>query len=92
MERSSIAHFEKRTSEAEFQQYIHLLLEIIGNRNIILGVGDMVLGNNLIERVEYVAKKVEHHRLVWNPPSASSAAPVKSQARILLWEIYNVVD
>ena len=50
---------EERTSEAEFQDYIDRLLEIIGNRNIILGVGDMVLGNNLIERVEYIAKKVE---------------------------------
>ncbi|MEX1330890.1 MAG: uroporphyrinogen decarboxylase family protein [Desulfobacterales bacterium] len=55
---------EKRTSESEFRDYIHRLLEIIGNRNIILGVGDMVLGNNLIERVEYIAKEVEHHRLV----------------------------
>ena len=55
---------EERTSEAEFQDYIHRLLEIIGNRNIILGVGDMVLGNNLIERVEYIAKEVEKHRLV----------------------------
>ena len=55
---------ENRTSESEFQEYIQRLLEIIGNRNIILGVGDMVLGNNLIERVEYIAKEVEHHLLV----------------------------
>ncbi len=55
---------EKRTSESEFQDYIQRLLEIIGNRNIILGVGDMVLGNNLIERVEYIAKEIEHHQLV----------------------------
>lgn len=55
---------EKRTSDTDFQEYIHRLLEIIGNRNIILGVGDMVLGNNLIERVEYIAKEVEHHQLV----------------------------
>jgi hypothetical protein len=55
---------EERTSEAEFQDYIQRVLEIVGNRNIILGVGDMVLGNNLIERVEYIAKKVEQHRLV----------------------------
>ena len=55
---------EERTSEAEFQDYIHRLLEIIGNRNIILGVGDMVLGNNLIERVEYIAEQVEQHQLI----------------------------
>ena len=50
---------EERTSDTEFQEYIDRLLKIIGNRNIILGVGDMVLGNNLIERVEYIAKKIE---------------------------------
>ena len=54
---------EPRTSEGEFQAYVHRLLQTIGNKPIILGVGDMVLGNNLIERVEYIAKEVENHRL-----------------------------
>ena len=54
---------EERTSEAEFQDYVHRLLETIGSQNIILGVGDMVLGNNLIERVEYIANEVETHKL-----------------------------
>ncbi len=49
---------EKRTSESEFKAYVKRLLQVIGNRPIILGVGDMVLGNNLIERVEYIAQKI----------------------------------
>ena len=49
---------EKRTSESEFKAYVELLLHVIGNRPIILGVGDMVMGNNLIERVEYIAQKI----------------------------------
>ena len=54
---------EERTSEDDFQEYIRRLLQTIGDKPIILGVGDMVLGNNLIERVEYIAKEVENHRL-----------------------------
>ena len=52
---------EARTPEDEFQEYVHRLLQTIGNKPIILGVGDMVLGNNLIERVEYIAGAVENH-------------------------------
>ena len=55
---------EERTSEDEFQEYVHRLLETIGGKPIILGVGDMVLGNNLIERVEYIAGEVEKHTLM----------------------------
>ena len=54
---------EDRTSEDDFQEYVQRLLQTVGNKPIILGVGDMVLGNNLIERVEYIAREVENHRL-----------------------------
>ena len=54
---------EKRTSEAQFQEYVQRILGIVCGRNIILGVGDMVLGNNLIERVKYIAGAVEEHAL-----------------------------
>jgi uroporphyrinogen-III decarboxylase len=54
---------EERMSEGQFQEYVHRILEIVGHRNIILGVGDMVLGNNLIERVAYIARAVENHIL-----------------------------
>ncbi len=52
---------EERTSEPEFRKYILRLLKTIGNRPIILGIGDMVMGNNLIDRVRYIAERVEDH-------------------------------
>ncbi len=54
---------EERTSEDDFQEYVQRLLQTVGNKPIILGVGDMVLGNNLIERVEHIASEVEKHTL-----------------------------
>jgi hypothetical protein len=39
------------------------MLTTIGNQAMIIGVGDMVLGNNLIERVRYIAEQVEKHPL-----------------------------
>jgi hypothetical protein len=38
-------------------------LKTIGDRPIIIGIGDMVLGNNLVERVKYIATEIEKHRL-----------------------------
>jgi hypothetical protein len=49
---------EARTSEEEFCQFIDDILETLNDRPIILGVGDMVMGNNLIERVQYIAEKI----------------------------------
>jgi hypothetical protein len=46
-------------------------LTTIGNQAIIVGVGNMVLGNNLIERVRYIAEQVEKHTL--NPEDNQSA-------------------
>ena len=54
---------EERTGDSEFKEYVHRLLTTIGNQAIIVGVGDMVLGNNLIERVRYIAEQVEKHAL-----------------------------
>ena len=54
---------EERTDETEFREYVQHLLDIIGTRPIIIGIGDMVLGNNMIERVEYIASEVEKHGL-----------------------------
>ena len=50
---------EERTHESEFLDYINRLLEIIGDGRIILGVGDMVLPNNSIDRVRQIARLVE---------------------------------
>ena len=54
---------EKRTSDREFKEYVQELLTTVGDDAIIIGVGDMVLGNNLIERVQYIAEQVEKHTL-----------------------------
>jgi hypothetical protein len=54
---------EERTRDREFKEYVHGLLTTIGNQAMIIGVGDMVLGNNLIERVRYIAEQVEQHTL-----------------------------
>jgi len=53
---------ENRTPEFEFKNYVKHLLETVGANEIILGIGDMVMADNIIERVEYIAEKVEKHR------------------------------
>lgn len=52
---------EERTNEEKFQQYTKQILGMLDGHPIILGVGDMVMGNNLIERVRYIAQRVEKH-------------------------------
>jgi len=44
--------------------FIDNLLETVGRNPIIFGVGGMVLDNNLIERVAYMAERVEGHPLM----------------------------
>lgn len=51
------------TSEDAFRAYVDHVLDAVGDKPIILGIGDMVLGNNLIERVRYIADRVEAHVL-----------------------------
>ena len=52
---------EARTPEAEFEAWVDQLFRTVGADPIILGVGDMVMGNCLIERVEAIAQRVEQH-------------------------------
>ena len=54
-------YLEEEVSETEFLTHVEHLLQIIGQRPIILGIGDAVMSNNLIERVRQVAKMVEDH-------------------------------
>jgi hypothetical protein len=51
---------EERTGEREFREYVQNVLEIVGQSPIILGISDMVLVNNSIERVRYIAGQVEN--------------------------------
>lgn len=55
---------ELRYPEREFRSYVARLLDTIGDRPIILGVGDLVLGINSIDRVKYIAEQVEAFPLV----------------------------
>ncbi len=52
---------EARTSQADFQRYVRDLLQTVGPGPIILGVGDLVMGHNSIERVREIAEMVEAH-------------------------------
>ena len=54
---------QEETSESEFKDYVERVLKLVGDRPIILGVGDMVMANNLIERVRYIADRVEEHEI-----------------------------
>jgi hypothetical protein len=51
---------EERTSHARFRDTVQRWLALIDGQPIILGVGDMVLGNNRIERVAEIAQMVEN--------------------------------
>jgi hypothetical protein len=50
---------EPQTSEEDFRRYVEQVLSTVGDKPIILGVGDMVVPVNLIERVRYIADRVE---------------------------------
>ncbi len=51
---------EERTPEQEFIRFVQNVLDLVGDQPIILGVGDMVMGHNLIERVRYIVEQVEN--------------------------------
>ena len=50
---------EETFPESEFRDFIARLLDGVGDRPIILGVGDQVMGNDLIDRVRWIAEQVE---------------------------------
>ncbi len=52
---------EERTAQPVFEAFVDNLLATVGKGPIIIGVGDMVLDNNQIDRVKYIAEKVEAH-------------------------------
>ncbi|MCL4832906.1 MAG: hypothetical protein KJZ86_10710 [Caldilineaceae bacterium] len=54
---------EARTPLEELHAYVLALLDLVGDRPIIIGVSDMVLPVNDIERVAWVAKTIEAHAL-----------------------------
>jgi len=54
---------EARTPRQEFEKFVDKLLQTVGQDAIIIGVGDMVLDNNLIDRVKHIADRVAAHAL-----------------------------
>jgi hypothetical protein len=52
---------EERTEQQVFEAFVDKLLATVGKGPVIIGVGDMVLDNNQIDRVKYIAEKVEAH-------------------------------
>jgi uroporphyrinogen-III decarboxylase len=55
---------EERTPEAEFVRYVQEVLNLVEDKPIILGVGDMVMGHNSIERLRYIVEQVEGRPLI----------------------------
>jgi hypothetical protein len=54
---------EERTPEEEFTAYVDHVVETVGDAPVIFGVSDMVLGNNLIERVAAIGERIEARAL-----------------------------
>jgi hypothetical protein len=50
---------EERTPEAEFRAYIERLLDLVGQGPIILGLVDLFMRHNSIERVKYIAARIQ---------------------------------
>ncbi len=49
--------------EDELHRFLEQMLELIGSTPVILGIGDMVMSNNLIERVRFIAERVENYAI-----------------------------
>jgi len=60
---------EQATPERDFRDYVERLLHTVGDGAIILGIGDMVMENNLIERVRQIAKEVRSRGAAGQPPT-----------------------
>lgn len=49
---------EQRTPEDEFRAYVDRLLELVGQGPVILGLVDLFMRHNSIERVKYIARRI----------------------------------
>ena len=52
-------YLEPRIPRAEFEQRIEELLALVGSRPVILGIADAVMSDNDIERVGWIAARIE---------------------------------
>ena len=67
---------EERVGEAEFREHLERLLDLIGGRPIILNVVDLVLGITSIERIAYIANRLEG-------PSALASGGARTDAAVV---------
>jgi hypothetical protein len=58
---------EERTPEDEFRAYIERLLHLVGRGPIILGLVDLCMRHNSIERVKYIAARLQGQALPVHP-------------------------
>jgi hypothetical protein len=49
--------------EDELHRFLEQMLRLIGGTPVILGIGDMVMSNNLIERVRFITEQVENYTI-----------------------------
>ena len=50
---------EKTYGENAFKKYVNRFLKTVSGKPIIIGIGDQVMPNSLIERVEYISQQIE---------------------------------
>jgi hypothetical protein len=53
------SYLEARLPEAEFQERIETILALVRDRSIILGIGDAVMCDNDVERIRWIASRIE---------------------------------
>lgn len=51
------------TSQEDFEKYIDNMLNLVGSKPMLFGVADLVTSDNLIERVRYIAQRIEQHKI-----------------------------
>jgi hypothetical protein len=54
---------EECTSGADVHEFVDRVLETVDGPPTILGVSDIVVGNDPIERVEWAARRIDEHVL-----------------------------
>ena len=50
---------EESCDEDTFKEFVTRFLNTVGGKPIIIGIGDQVMPNSLIERVEYISQQIE---------------------------------
>jgi len=54
---------DEETPNKKFKQYIQELVNMVGDKPIIFGVSDLIMGQNKIDRVKYIAEYIENFHL-----------------------------